>query len=165
MSKSSQDKSSEDLIARIRTAINLAGGPSAVARKSGLSRRTINAYRAGETTPSSARIIALANGTGVSPEWLLTGKEPMLPEPDYVLGTMNRTRDSLADRGARYAEHPQPASQIDPALLGRAIQAALREKARHPLHELSSAIADAYALASRPGRSDAIEDLVRKLLS
>lgn len=165
MSKSSQGKLSEDLMLRIRTAINLAGGPSSAAHKSGLSRRTINAYRAGETTPSSARIIALANGTGVSPEWLLTGKEPMLPEPDYILGTANRTRDTQADRGMRCAEPLQPASQIDPVLLRRAIQTALGEKSRHSPQELSSAIADAYALASRPGRSDAIEELVRKLLS
>ncbi|MBI1753912.1 MAG: helix-turn-helix transcriptional regulator [Acidobacteria bacterium] len=165
MSKSPQGKPSEDLIIRIRTAINLAGGPSAVAQKSGLSRRTINAYRAGETTPSSARIIALANGTGVSPEWLLTGKEPMLPEPDYVLGAKNRVRDSQGERGMRCAEHLQPVNQIDPGLLGRAIQVALREKSKHSLNELSNAIADAYALASRPGRSDSIEDLVRKLLS
>jgi len=165
MSKSSQGKPSEDLVARIRTAINLAGGPSSVALKSGLSRRTVNAYRAGETTPSSARIIALANGTGVSPEWLLTGKDPMLPEPDYTLGAMNQARDSGADRGMRCSEHLQTAGQLDLVLLRRAIQTALAAKSKHSPQELSSAIADAYALASHPGRSDSIEDLVRKLLS
>jgi transcriptional regulator with XRE-family HTH domain len=77
MSKNSQQQEWEDFVGRVRTAVEKSGGPSLVANRSGLARRTINAYLVGETDPSRERILALAEATDVRPEWLLTGQGPM----------------------------------------------------------------------------------------
>lgn len=66
--------------------VERAGGPSAIASKSGISRRTIQAYLAGETDPSRERILALCLAAGESPQWLLTG-ERLSPTP-IPLGVM-----------------------------------------------------------------------------
>lgn len=76
MSENLQTNEFEHFICRIQQIVDIVGGPSAMSEKSGLARRTINAYMAGETDPSRERILALAKASGVRPEWLLTGEDP-----------------------------------------------------------------------------------------
>ncbi|WP_421707958.1 LexA family transcriptional regulator [Algihabitans sp.] len=59
---------------RIEQVIRLAGSVAELARKSGLSERVISKYRSGESDPSRRRLLALAEASGVSVEWLATGK-------------------------------------------------------------------------------------------
>lgn len=59
---------------RIEQVVRLAGSVAELARKAGLSERVISKYRAGESDPSRRRLLALAEASGVSVEWLATGK-------------------------------------------------------------------------------------------
>jgi phage repressor protein C with HTH and peptisase S24 domain len=68
---------SDDFCARMNVLIDLAGGPSELARKSRLSRRVIDKYKSGESDPSRSRLVALATAAGVSLSWLATGNGPM----------------------------------------------------------------------------------------
>jgi phage repressor protein C with HTH and peptisase S24 domain len=53
------------------------GGPSELARRSGLSRRVIDKYRSGESDPSRERLAALARAGNISVAWLVTGEGPL----------------------------------------------------------------------------------------
>jgi transcriptional regulator with XRE-family HTH domain len=57
---------------------SLVGNWSELARKAGLSRRVLDKYRNGESDPSRARLVALAQAAGVRVEWLATGEGAML---------------------------------------------------------------------------------------
>ena len=58
---------------RIEILIESCGGPTELAKLSGLSRRVIDKYKSGESEPSRERLIALANAGGKSVEWLAIG--------------------------------------------------------------------------------------------
>jgi len=62
---------------RMEALISRVGSVTELAKKSRLSRRVIDNYKAGLADPSRARLIALADAGGVSVEWLVTGKGPM----------------------------------------------------------------------------------------
>jgi phage repressor protein C with HTH and peptisase S24 domain len=62
---------------RLRQAVQLAGGGSAVARAAGMPLGTLGRYQRGRDMKASA-LVSLAAATGVHIEWLATGKGPML---------------------------------------------------------------------------------------
>src|SRR4051812_14314548 len=59
---------------RMNVLIERAGGVGTLSQRSGLSRRVIDKYRAGESDPSRERLVALARGGDASLEWLATGE-------------------------------------------------------------------------------------------
>ena len=59
---------------RMNELISRVGTVAELARKSHLSRRIIDNYKAGAADPSRARLIALADAAGVSVGWLATGE-------------------------------------------------------------------------------------------
>lgn len=61
--------------------VERAGGPGELARKSGLSRRVVDKYRGGESDPSRARLVRLAQAGNVSLTWLATGEGSVIPDP------------------------------------------------------------------------------------
>lgn len=63
---------------RMNVLIDRVGGPIALARKAGLSRRVIDKYRTGESEPSRSRLVALAEAGDVSVAWLATGEGSMI---------------------------------------------------------------------------------------
>jgi transcriptional regulator with XRE-family HTH domain len=64
---------------RLALAIAHFGGNAAqLARKTGISRRSIGNYLAGDTQPSYTKVVLIAEVTGVNLEWLATGKGEML---------------------------------------------------------------------------------------
>lgn len=63
---------------RLREAVNLAGGPAAVARRVGMVPQTLNKYLTG-TALRLSTAARLAEVCGVRLEWLATGKLPMRP--------------------------------------------------------------------------------------
>lgn len=58
---------------RVKKLAGQLGGAQVLADKSGLSRRTIGSYMAGDTDPKRADLVALANAAGVGVEWLAVG--------------------------------------------------------------------------------------------
>jgi phage repressor protein C with HTH and peptisase S24 domain len=60
-------------LARMNVLVDRAGGATELARRTGLSKRVIDKYRAGESEPNRERLIRLAEGGGVSLAWLVTG--------------------------------------------------------------------------------------------
>lgn len=66
-------------IARLQAVIDLAGGQSALARAAGVSQAVIHRYLNGGD-PSRTKLIAIANGAGVSVLWLATGEGSMRPD-------------------------------------------------------------------------------------
>jgi transcriptional regulator with XRE-family HTH domain len=67
------DREIIDRAERLKEALKLAGGAAAVARKIGMPMPTLNNYIAGRDMKASA-VVALADGCGVSVEWLATGR-------------------------------------------------------------------------------------------
>lgn len=61
---------------RLRQAVKNAGGATSVARQLGMPIQTLNNYLAARDMKASA-MISLAEHTGVSIEWLATGRGPM----------------------------------------------------------------------------------------
>jgi phage repressor protein C with HTH and peptisase S24 domain len=86
------------------------GSAAELARRSGLSRRTIGAYTSGETDPKRGDLLKLAGAGEVSLEWLATGKGEML--------------GAAANAGARLQYHSEQirsdmrAAQAQPAGYG-----------------------------------------------
>lgn len=61
--------------ARLKEAVRQAGGPRAVARRSAIPEATLNNYLGGRDMKVNA-LVALAEATSVSIEWLATGRTP-----------------------------------------------------------------------------------------
>ncbi|MFZ4411129.1 MAG: helix-turn-helix domain-containing protein, partial [Paracraurococcus sp.] len=61
---------------RLRQAVKLAGGGSAIARRIQMPLGTLSRYQRGREMKAGA-MIALAEATGVRLEWLATGAGPM----------------------------------------------------------------------------------------
>ena len=59
---------------RIVICEKIAGSRSALAAKTGIAARTLENYSHGRNDPKAAACVAIARATGVSIEWLLTGK-------------------------------------------------------------------------------------------
>jgi transcriptional regulator with XRE-family HTH domain len=137
MSKNSQQQEWEDFVGRVRTAVEKSGGPSLVASRSGLARRTINAYLVGETDPSRERILALAEATDVRPEWLLTGQGPMRLE-------------GVAEQSIPYRDSPP----LDLARLAKALEyvetAVVRSDRKPTFAQKARVVAQVYLLLELP---------------
>lgn len=69
----------DTFVDRVRKAADLIGGQLALAQKTGISARTINAYALGESEPSMAKLVSIAKASGVSIGWLAMGEGPMRP--------------------------------------------------------------------------------------
>ena len=59
---------------RIEYLVDKLNGPSEFARKTGVTLSTITRWRKGEADPSRSNLVKIAEVTGVSIEWLATGK-------------------------------------------------------------------------------------------
>ncbi len=81
---------------RLRQAINLAGGATAVARKISMAPTTINNYLAGRDMKASA-LAALADACGVSIEWLAVGRGPMVRETVFSNSAASIAFESSTD--------------------------------------------------------------------
>lgn len=77
---------------RLRQVVERAGGRVATARKSGVPVGTLNNYLAGRDLPRSA-LVAIADATGVSVEWLATGRGERHPDGTSVAP---REREDIA---------------------------------------------------------------------
>jgi len=62
-------------IGRMRIAALLAGNGKILAERTGISRRAIAEYLAGNSEPNRPRLLAIAEAAGVSVEWLATGRD------------------------------------------------------------------------------------------
>ena len=64
---------------RLREAVRAAGGNQAISQRSGVPLRNLTRYLAGEEMKTTA-LIALAEASNVSLDWLATGRGPMQPD-------------------------------------------------------------------------------------
>jgi transcriptional regulator with XRE-family HTH domain len=62
---------------RVKKLASSVGGAQVLADKSGLSRRTIGSYMAGDTDPKRADLVALASAGNVTVDWLAVGAGEM----------------------------------------------------------------------------------------
>lgn len=70
---------SETLHERLKRCAELLGGATALAIKTGIKLRTLHAYLSGEVKKvPPAKLNLIAEATGVSVEWLVTGQGPMM---------------------------------------------------------------------------------------
>ncbi|MBL4800895.1 MAG: helix-turn-helix domain-containing protein [Emcibacter sp.] len=63
---------------RLKEAAQLVGGPDALAKKSGVPRRTLGNYISGDTEPKLGGLTAISEATGTSLEWLARGEGPIM---------------------------------------------------------------------------------------
>ena len=73
------------ILDRLKQAAQLAGGPDALARKTGIPRRTLGNYLSGKNPPKLPALVAIARTVGVSLEWLATGHELPIAGPVLAL--------------------------------------------------------------------------------
>ncbi len=85
---------------RMKVLIELAGGPSELARKAQVSRRVIDKYKSGESDPSRERLISLAASGGVSVQWLATGDDLEGPSEAEFIGIPRYDATLAAGSGA-----------------------------------------------------------------
>ncbi|MBF0284627.1 MAG: helix-turn-helix transcriptional regulator [Magnetococcales bacterium] len=85
----------------------LLGNAAILARKSGISRRAIGMYLAGESSPTLEKLVAMAKAAEVNPGWLATGEGPMHP------GEMERTLPDI-----KTITDPQGEFVIVPRIMG-----------------------------------------------
>lgn len=112
-------EANEALINRLRQLAKKVGGPDALARKSGIPRRTLGNYLSGRNEPKLSALIALARTGRVSLDWLATGE-----------GQMEQAAET---RTAQLTAEPRQKG-TDGRLLGRlyeAIQRVHREEGSH----------------------------------
>lgn len=68
--------SNPEMVARLREAVRIGGGPTQVAEKSRLPLRTLANYLAGRGEPRATAIGAIARACDVSVQWLIYGDGP-----------------------------------------------------------------------------------------
>lgn len=61
---------------RLSQLVEKLGGPSSLARKTGISRGAIYKYLSGKSDPTREMLIKIAEAGGVTQQWLATGTEP-----------------------------------------------------------------------------------------
>lgn len=62
---------------RLSTCCDMVGGPTAMALKSGIPKRTLDSYRYQGVEPKWSNLCAVAETAGVLYQWLMTGEGPM----------------------------------------------------------------------------------------
>lgn len=67
-----------DLAARLNRAKEVVGGPTALARATGIPKSTLGYYLAGTHQPRVSELVAIGRAADLSVEWLATGEEPAL---------------------------------------------------------------------------------------
>jgi phage repressor protein C with HTH and peptisase S24 domain len=70
---------------RLRRCAALAGSGDALARKTGIPRRTLETYLSGHAEPKASRLATITETVGVSGHWLLTGEGGEEPPPPVSL--------------------------------------------------------------------------------
>lgn len=85
---------------RISWVIEKAGGPTAFAKKTGLSRAVVDKYRNGLSDPSRLRLINISRSLNVDIEWLATGYGKPTPKGIPSL----RERDQQAFQEGTFRE-------------------------------------------------------------
>jgi len=126
--------------ARLRQAVGAAGGNKAVSARSGVPIGTLNNYLGGRDMKASA-LIALADATGVTLDWLAAGRGPMRPgaapsaPPVPAVAPMNVDRLAEAIRRAQrlYADENRLPSPHRFAQILLLIYDELRAPERPPL--------------------------------
>ena len=84
---------------RIAKAIELAGGPSEAARKTGVTLATLSRWKKGEADPSRSNLVKLCGAAAVNVAWLAAGE-----------GVMKKGQESVSDQntcnGANHTQEP-----------------------------------------------------------
>jgi len=68
---------------RLRQCASMVGSGDALAKQSGIPRRTLETYMSGKVEPKASRILAICQAAGVNAHWLLSGEGPDKVIPDY----------------------------------------------------------------------------------
>lgn len=99
---------------RMLRAIKMAGGPSELARKSGLSRRVIDKYKSGESDPSRERLVEIARCAGVSIAWLAAGEGSATLEKPQVsdIVTVPRYNAAASAGHGSFVEYAEKLDEI-----------------------------------------------------
>lgn len=69
----------DSTLERLREAVRLGGGQTAVSARSGVKMRSLSNYLSGRNDMKGPTIVALADACGVTVEWLAAGRGPMRP--------------------------------------------------------------------------------------
>lgn len=74
-----EDRFKREIAERLRSALKLAGGPSKVSARSGISLRTLANYSSERSELKASALVRLAEACDVSLDWLATGRLPVHP--------------------------------------------------------------------------------------
>lgn len=82
----------QGLAARIRECAGIVGSGAELARISGINRRTLERYLAGESSPNAAALGSIAVAAEVSLDWLILGAGPKKREGGWALISQDARR-------------------------------------------------------------------------
>lgn len=140
-----------------------------LAERAGTQWQQVSRWERGTATPRAKAVKALSEALKINPTWLLTGEGPMLPPlfkneaelEAYITGAA--PGPGLA--GTPKVYDPACGSGAFPALLTKALAAALSQNPTPTPEAAAKAAVEATITAQRTQKEDRIEDLVKILLS
>lgn len=92
------------LKARIRHCADVAGSGDALARKSGVPRRTLENYLSGRSEPKASGLAAIAKAVDVSLDWLILGEGPMHAAAVEMYATTRRGAEAAVADNSNLAD-------------------------------------------------------------
>ena len=147
------DEEKREVAARLRKAIQAAGGNKAVAERAGVPLGTLNNYIGARTGMKMGALARLAAACNVSLKWLVSG-EPPGPEPEEHPDSVPAGTPAHGFSEPQAELSPgQPAADIDVALLAKAIEivAAIDGVAsQDQLQLVAHRVAATYAVLVKP---------------
>lgn len=145
---------------RISWVIEQAGGPTAFAKKTGLSRAVVDKYRNGISDPSRLRLVNISRSTNVDIEWLATGYGsptpkgiPALQDHDQKALQDGTFRDKTLEEQLAY-EKAYAAGRLDPEAVKNAVKMLKRWEDNNSKSISPEEMADAVFLLSRTANED-----------
>ena len=96
---------------RLGTLIKRAGSQSALARLTGISQPLIAYYANGKREPSASAVAKIAEGSGVSVDWLLTGRKNPI-ELRWLIAAIRSYQRGLKLTGSMIADADRQARTI-----------------------------------------------------
>ncbi len=147
-----EDRLKREIAERLRHALKLAGGPSKVSARSGMSLRTIANYSSERSELKASSLVRLAEACDVSLDWLATGMPPV--------HRVDRIMRFEADAGG------EPKTVLDEALLAKVIAAvedvpASRSLAPHKKAQVLCTLYSMWADSEIPSHEKGLDTAAR----
>ena len=126
-----------------------------LAKKIGVSKQTVSAWKSGERSPRKPTIIAVADKCNVSLEWLMgfdVPREKQEPQPDTTL--TDQDIDAIAQRVASYQAPAATPKTVEARIVSFGIDQLPKEERERLLNMFRAMYANHPELFKKEGKND-----------